>query len=57
MELIPAGKAGLFDALVGLGSASGAYLGSFIAQALSFICTFILSGITFLLAYIFFKAY
>jgi MFS family permease len=57
MELIPAGKAGLFDALVGLGSASGAYLGSFIAQALSFTCTFILSGITFLLAYIFFKAY
>jgi hypothetical protein len=56
MELIPAGRAGLFDALLGLGSAIGAYLGSFIAQIFSFTHVFILSGATFFLAYISFKA-
>jgi len=56
MELIPPGKAGLFDALIGLGSAAGAYLGPFIAQTFNFIYAFILSGATFLLAYISFKA-
>lgn len=56
MELIPAGKAGLFDALGGLGSAAGAYLGPFIAQTFGFTHTFILSGATFFLAYISFKA-
>lgn len=56
MELIPAGKAGLFDALTGLGSAAGAYLGPLIAQTFNFICVFILSGAAFLLAYISFKA-
>jgi MFS family permease len=52
MELIPAGKAGLFDAFVGLGSASGAYLGPYIAQTFSFTYTFIISGVAFLLAYV-----
>jgi len=56
MELIPAGKAGLFDALTGLGSALGAYLGPFIAQAFSFAYVFTFSGAMFLLAYVFFKA-
>jgi MFS family permease len=56
MELIPAGMAGLFDALVGLGSAAGAYLGPYIAQTFSFTYAFIISGATFFLAYISFKA-
>jgi len=56
MELIPAGKAGLFDALIGLGSALGAYLGPFVAQTLNFTYVFVLSGVTFFLAYISFKA-
>jgi MFS family permease len=56
MELIPAGMAGLFDALVGLGSAAGAYLGPYIAQRFSFTYAFIISGATFFLAYISFKA-
>jgi len=56
MELIPAGMAGLFDALVGLGGATGAYLGSYIAQTFSFTYAFIISGATFFLAYISFKA-
>lgn len=56
MELIPAGKAGLFDALVGLGSAVGAFLGPFIAQTFSFTHVFFLSGTLFFLAYVAFKA-
>lgn len=56
MELIPKGKVGLFDALIGLGSAAGAYLGPFIAQKFNFTHAFILSGATFFLAYVSFKA-
>jgi MFS family permease len=56
MELIPVGMAGLFDAFVGLGSAAGAYLGPYIAQTFSFTYAFIISGATFFLAYISFKA-
>ncbi len=34
MELIPDGKAGIFDVLTGLGAASGSLLGPFLAQTL-----------------------
>jgi len=56
MELIPAGMAGLFDALIGLGSAAGAYTGPYTAQTFGFTYAFIISGATFFLAYISFKA-
>jgi predicted MFS family arabinose efflux permease len=56
MELIPAGMAGLFDAFIGLGSAAGAYIGPYIAQTFGFTYAFIISGTTFFLAYISFKA-
>ena len=55
MELIPAGKAGLFDVLVSLGGAGGAFLGPFAAQTLGFIPVFFLSGVTFFLAYAAFR--
>jgi len=57
MEIIPAGKAGLFDVLVSLGSAGGAFVGPFIAQNYRFTHVFLLAGIIFLLAYIFFKIF
>jgi MFS family permease len=57
MEIIPAGKAGLFDVLVSLGSAGGAFVGPLIAQAYCFTYVFLLAGITFLLAYISFKVF
>ena len=57
MELIPAGKAGLFDVLVSLGSAGGAFIGPLIAQTWGFIYVFLLAGVIFLLAYISFKLY
>ncbi|MGB9853180.1 MAG: MFS transporter [Candidatus Bathyarchaeales archaeon] len=55
MELIPAGKAGLFDVLVSLGGAGGAFLGPFVAQTFGFINVFFLSGATFFLAYAAFR--
>jgi len=58
MELIPAGKAGLFNVLVGIGSACGSFIGPFIAaQAASFIYVFIAAGITFFMAYAAFKIF
>ena len=57
MELIPAGKAGLFDVLISLGSAGGAYLGPFIAQTYGFVYVFLLSAVLFLLAYVSFRIF
>ena len=34
MEIIPQGKAGLFDGMVGLGAAIGAFLGPYLASCL-----------------------
>ncbi|MBX5320673.1 MAG: MFS transporter [Candidatus Bathyarchaeota archaeon] len=57
MELIPAGKAGLFDVLVSLGSAGGAFLGPFLAQTYDFVCVFLLAGAIFFLAYVTFRIF
>jgi len=58
MELIPVGKAGLFNVLIGVGSASGSFIGPFIAgQTGSFIYVFTVGGMIFLAAYLFFKIF
>jgi MFS family permease len=58
MELIPAGKAGLFNVLVGIGTASGSFIGPFIAgQTDSFVSVFIVGGMIFLGAYVFFRIF
>ncbi|MEM3665986.1 MAG: MFS transporter [Candidatus Bathyarchaeia archaeon] len=57
MELIPAGRAGLFNVLVGVGGACGSFIGPFIAQTTGFNQVFLLSGTSFFLAYIFFKIF
>lgn len=57
MELIPSGKAGLFNVLIGVGGAFGSFIGPFIAQASGFIYVFVVAGMLFLLAYIFFKMF
>jgi MFS family permease len=57
MELIPAGKAGLFNVLVGLGGACGSFLGPLIAQILGFPCIFGASATIFFLAYVAFKIF
>jgi len=57
MELIPAGKAGLFNVLVGIGSACGSFIGPFLAQTHGFMSVFLIAGIIFFLAYIAFKIF
>ena len=52
MELMPAGRSGLFDVLVSLGGASGCFLGPLIAQTLGFLFQFIIASAIFLLAYV-----
>jgi MFS family permease len=57
MEIIPAGKAGLFNVLLGIGGASGSFLGPFIAQTLGFAYIFLIAGLIFFSAYVTFKIF
>ncbi len=57
MELIPQGKAGLFDGLVGLGGGIGSFLGPFFANSLDYIPTFLISAVAFLFAFIILKVF
>ena len=60
MELIPAGKSGLFNVLIGVGGALGSFIGPFIAQTLGtmgFFYVFLTAGIIFLVAYISFRLF
>jgi predicted MFS family arabinose efflux permease len=57
MELIPAGKAGLFNVLLGIGGASGSFIGPFLAQTLGFTSVFLMTSFMFLLSYISFKIF
>jgi MFS family permease len=57
MELIPAGKAGLFNVLIGLGSAMGAFVGPFIAQTFDFLAVFVTALAIFVAAYVAFKIF
>ena len=57
MELIPPKKAGMFNVLLGIGGASGSFIGPFLAQTFGFTCVFLTAGIIFFLAYIAFKIF
>jgi MFS family permease len=57
MELIPSRKAGLFNVLVGIGGASGSFIGPFLAQTLGFMYAFIVAGAVFFLAFIAFEIF
>ena len=57
MELIPAGKAGLMNVLIGIGAAVGSFAGPFIAQALGFLQVFVVAGAIFFAAFVFFKIF
>jgi predicted MFS family arabinose efflux permease len=52
MELIPEGKSGVFDGLVGLGAAAGSFLGPFLAENLNYLPTFLVAAVVFLVAYV-----
>jgi len=58
MEIIPEGKAGLFDGMVSLGAASGAFLGpflvtrfSYLPAVFSYLPIFIITAVIFLVAF------
>ncbi|HVP15802.1 MAG TPA: MFS transporter [candidate division Zixibacteria bacterium] len=57
MELIPAGKAGLINVLIGLGGAFGSFIGPFIAQVSGFLQVFVVAGAIFFAAFVFFKIF
>jgi MFS family permease len=54
MELIPQGKSGFFDGLVGLGSAAGSFLGPFLVQLLlsNYVPMFFVAALVFLGAFL-----
>jgi MFS family permease len=64
MELIPEGKTGFFDGLVGLGAAIGAFLGPFLCYLFSnmgitqnFLPTFLIAGVLFFMAFLILKIF
>jgi MFS family permease len=57
MELIPAGKTGLFDVLVSAGGACGSFLGPFLAQMLGFLPQFLIASVIFFLSYVIFRVF
>jgi MFS family permease len=57
MELIPAGRTGLFDVLVSVGGACGSFLGPFLAQMFGFLPQFLIAGAIFCVAYAVFKVF
>jgi predicted MFS family arabinose efflux permease len=57
MEVIPQGKAGFFDGLVGLGSAIGAFLGPFLAYSLNYTPMFIITAVVFFVAFLTLKLF
>jgi MFS family permease len=57
MELIPEGKSGFFDGLVGLGAAAGSFLGPFLASNFDYLPTFLVAAIVFFLAFVTLKLF
>jgi MFS family permease len=57
MEVIPQGKAGFFDGLVGLGAATGAFLGPFLAFHLNYVPMFVITAVIFLAAFVTLKLF
>jgi MFS family permease len=57
MEIIPAGRAGLINVLIGVGGAVGSFVGPFVAQAFGFPDVFIGAGAIFFAAFVFFKIF
>jgi MFS family permease len=55
MELIPEGKAGVFNVLTGLGGATGCLWGSFFAENFGFPILLLITAIGFSLSYVIFR--
>jgi MFS family permease len=57
MEIIPSGKAGLMNVLIGIGGAVGSFMGPFMAEALGFLHVFVVAGAIFFVSWAFFKIF
>jgi predicted MFS family arabinose efflux permease len=57
MEVISHGKAGLFTALLGTGTAVGCFMGPLVAENLGFSYTFTVSAVCFFLSFVAFKKF
>lgn len=57
MELIPEGKSGFFDGLIGLGAAVGSFLGPFMAENLNYLPTFLFAAVIFFFAFVALKLF
>jgi hypothetical protein len=57
MELMPSGKSGLFNVLIGAGAACGSFVGPSIAKYFGFFTVFITAGVIFVLAYAVFRVF
>jgi MFS family permease len=52
MELVPAGRNAIFDVMVGLGAASGSFLGPYFAHVIGYLPTFLVAGGLFFFAFL-----
>jgi MFS family permease len=57
MEIVPAGRTGLIDVLVGLGAAGGSFLGPYLAETMSFLSMFLVASMIFLLSFLLLKVF
>jgi MFS family permease len=57
MELLPEGKAGLLNVLIGLGGAAGCFLGPLLASSFSFLYVFLASAALFLTSFLAFSIF
>lgn len=57
MELIPQGKAGVYNAVIGLGTVLGCFIGPLVAQQYGFVTLFLSSSLLFALSFVMFKVF
>ena len=57
MEVLPEGKTGLFNVLIGVGAAAGCLIGPLMAETFGFLPVFIVSSLIFLSSYVAFKIF
>jgi len=53
MELLPPGHNAIFDVVIGIGAATGSFLGPYFAQTIGYVPTFIIAGAIFMVALVF----
>jgi len=57
MEVLPQGKAGLFNVLIGVGGAVGCLIGPLLANSYGFLYVFLMASIIFFLSYVAFRIF